>query len=215
MLLDLIDRFSGRRHVEARRRKFADFTRLCRPTPQDEVLDVGVLGRETYDAANLFLKEYPHQERLTALAIEECSELSARYPLVRFVRYDGRRFPFADDSFAICHSNAVVEHVGDLERQRLFVSEMVRVANRGFFTTPNRWFPIELHSKLPLAHYLPWPLFIQLSRIVRREELVRGVRLLSKRQLAELAKRAGVSSFLILNNRVLGITVTYSVFWSK
>ena len=24
-----------------------------------------------------------------------------------------------------------------------------------FLTTPNRWFPIELHTRLPLVHWLP------------------------------------------------------------
>jgi hypothetical protein len=49
----------------------------------------------------------------------------------------------------------VVEHVGDVERQRQFVSEALRVGRRVFVTTPNRWFPIEVHTRLPLVHWLP------------------------------------------------------------
>jgi hypothetical protein len=29
------------------------------------------------------------------------------------------------------------------------------VANRVFVTTPNRWFPLEVHTLLPFAHWLP------------------------------------------------------------
>jgi hypothetical protein len=56
------------------------------------------------------------------------------------------------------YSNAVIEHVGGHERQQAFVRESLRVGRRVFLTTPNRWFPIEVHTRLPLVHWLPQPL---------------------------------------------------------
>jgi len=35
------------------------------------------------------------------------------------------------------------------------VAELSRVAKTVFLTAPNRWFPIEHHTALPLAHYHP------------------------------------------------------------
>ena len=29
------------------------------------------------------------------------------------------------------------------------------MGHRVFLTTPNRWFPIEVHTRLPLVHWLP------------------------------------------------------------
>ena len=29
------------------------------------------------------------------------------------------------------------------------------MGRRVFVTTPNRWFPVELHTRLPLVHWLP------------------------------------------------------------
>ena len=52
-------------------------------------------------------------------------------------------------------SNAVIEHVGGRERQRQLVSEAIRVGRRVFITTPNRRFPVEVHTRLPLVHWLP------------------------------------------------------------
>ena len=63
--------------------------------------------------------------------------------------------PFPDGAFDVVHSNAVIEHVGGATRQRLMVSEALRVARRAFVTTPNRRFPIEVHTRLPLVHWLP------------------------------------------------------------
>jgi len=211
----LIDTLSDRWHVAAREAKLRDFLRLCHPTSGESVLDVGVLGAEEYEAANFFLKVYPHPERLTALSIEGCDDLRRRYPLVRFVTYDGWRFPFPDKSFDICHSNAVVEHVGDAERQRLFVSEMVRVARSGFFTTPNRWFPLELHTKMPFLHYLPRRVYLKSCRVFGDDTVVSGIHLLDYRQLASLIEGASVLRHQILKNRVLGMTATFSVYWCK
>ena len=33
--------------------------------------------------------------------------------------------------------------------------ELARVARRVFLTTPNRFFPLEVHTLLPFAHWLP------------------------------------------------------------
>ena len=212
-LFGLVDAVADRMHVGARQRKMHDFLRLCRPAPDDIALDVGVLGKESYQAANFFLKEYPYSDNLTALAVDDLRELRGKYPAVHFVEYDGRVFPFADKSFDICHSNAVLEHVGNFERQRLFVSEMVRVARRGFFTTPNRWFPVELHTKIPLLHYLPWPMFLRVCRLLNRWDNIEGVSLMGRRKLETLVADMQFSDYEILENRVLGLTVTYSVFW--
>jgi hypothetical protein len=35
------------------------------------------------------------------------------------------------------------------------VHELCRVAARVFVTTPNRFFPLEVHTLLPFAHWLP------------------------------------------------------------
>ncbi len=72
------------------------------------------------------------------------------------MRADGRDLPFGDAEFDVGFSNAVVEHVaGGREGQRQFVHELCRVAQRVFVTTPNRRFPLEVHTLLPFVHWLP------------------------------------------------------------
>ena len=73
-----------------------------------------------------------------------------------YTRGDGCELPFEDGSFDYVFSNAVIEHVGGPERARAMLAESRRVARRGaFHTTPDRWFPIETHTQLPLLHWLP------------------------------------------------------------
>src|SRR5207244_2337653 len=66
-----------------------------------------------------------------------------------------RLFVMVMKHFDIVFSNAVVEHAGNSEDQAAFIREACRVGKRVFITTPNRWFPVEHHTAVPLLHYLP------------------------------------------------------------
>jgi SAM-dependent methyltransferase len=68
---------------------------------------------------------------------------------------DGLRLPFADQTFDLVLSNAVIEHVGDAEAQATFVAEHRRVGRSFIITTPNRWFPVESHTRVIARHWSP------------------------------------------------------------
>ncbi|ADE13573.1 Methyltransferase type 11 [Nitrosococcus halophilus Nc 4] len=66
--------------------------------------------------------------------------------------------PFDDDSFDICVSNHVLEHVGDPKAQAAHLREIQRVLRPAgwlYLAVPNRWALIEPHFKLPLLSWLP------------------------------------------------------------
>jgi len=149
--------------LRSRRRKLALFLELMQPTAETTVLDVGVdevshgeSGGESGCTTHNFLEEhYPWGARITALGLHDGGRFRARYPKIRYVQGDACDLPFVDGEFDVVHSNAVIEHVGERERQAAFVREAVRVGKRVFLTTPNRWFPVELHTFLPFLHWLP------------------------------------------------------------
>jgi hypothetical protein len=126
----------------------------------DTILDVGVTSDQTYASSNYIEAWYPYKHKVTACGIDDASFLEQLYPGMRFVQASGLALPFDDRSFDVVHSSAVLEHVGSFENQVKFISECARVARRAFFlTTPNRWFPIEFHTVLPLVHWLPKTVF--------------------------------------------------------
>ena len=139
--------------IAARDRIFRDFISRMRPSPRDEILDIGV-SDVINDGANVLERNYQHQERITACGLGAGLDFKAAHPFCRYIQIEpNTRLPFDDNSFAIATSNAVLEHVGSYENQMLFVKELCRVANRVFITVPNRFFPIEHHTAVPLAHY--------------------------------------------------------------
>lgn len=149
--------------LRSRRRKLRLFLDEMAPDAGTTVLDIGAddvgFGEEGGEAGcgthNFFEELYPWPGRITALGLHDGVRLRQRYPEVSYVQGDACALPFADGSFDIAFSNAVIEHVGSRDRQALFVQEALRVAGRVFITTPNRWFPIEVHTRLPLVHWLP------------------------------------------------------------
>jgi SAM-dependent methyltransferase len=154
----MLRRVASRVSMRSRRRKLDLFFQLLAPGPETTVIDVGVtdapFGKGSTD--NFFEALYPWPEQITGVGHTELDRFAAAFPSVRAVRADGRDLPFADGEFDIGFSNAVVEHVaGGREGQRQFVHELCRVSKRVFVTTPNRWFPIEVHTLRPFVHWLP------------------------------------------------------------
>jgi ubiquinone/menaquinone biosynthesis C-methylase UbiE len=182
----LLDRIS----LRSRRRKLRLLLDELQPGPETTVLDVGAdaLGFGEGDACGTlnFLEElYPWPHRITALGIHDGEQFRKRFPTVEYVQGDARALPFADGSFDIVFSNAVIEHVGGREEQRAVVSEALRVGRKVFLTTPNRSFPVEVHTRLPLIHWLPARVAHRLYRRLGKADAVE-LHLLSPRSFAAL-----------------------------
>lgn len=176
--------------LRSRTRKLRLFLDELQPSATTSILDVGADELGFGDGAgcstlNFFEERYPWPDRITALGLHEGNGFRARYPRVRYVQGDACALPFADGEFDVVFSNAVVEHVGGRERQRRMVSEALRVGRQVFITTPNRRFPVELHTRLPLIHWLPDP---QAHRAYRKlgKGFATDLHLLSRSSLAAL-----------------------------
>ncbi len=161
----------------------------------DTILDVGVTSDRAQLASNYLEAWHPRKDVITACGIDEASFLEEQYPGLRFVPADGKALPFADASFDWVHSSAVLEHVGSAQEQAAFLAELHRVCRKGLFvTTPNRWFPVEFHTVLPLLHWLPMPWFRALLRRLGHVELAqeRHLNLMGRSDLAAACRHAGL-----------------------
>jgi hypothetical protein len=141
--------------LSARRRMFERVMDAVRPTPQTRVVDVGTTPDLQLAYNNFFERWYPYPDRLDVCSIEDCSNLEASFPGVRFTAITGDGLPYADRQFDVAVSFAVLEHVGSAARQRHFLAELARIADSFVVYTPYRYFPIEMHTLLPLLHWLP------------------------------------------------------------
>jgi ubiquinone/menaquinone biosynthesis C-methylase UbiE len=195
--------------AHARRRMYNSFLARTAIRANETLLDVGVTSDQTYEASNYIEAWYPHKDRITAVGLDDASFLEQRYPGLTYWQADGRQLPFAPSSFDVVHSSAVLEHVGNFHNQRRFIEELVRVAKRTvFITTPNRWFPIEFHTVLPLVHWLPKSWFRRLLRGTRYEffSIEQNLNLVDRGEIRLLCGNLAGTTVSVDRQRLLGLT---------
>jgi SAM-dependent methyltransferase len=128
--------------ARARRRRHARFFSMTGLAPGARVLDVGC-GR-------LGLRALEPELDITGVDLVERGDYPGRF--VRADAADG--LPFADGEFELVYCSSVIEHVAPARRAS-FAAEVRRVGRGWFVQTPAISFPIEPHSLLPGAHWLP------------------------------------------------------------
>ena len=206
--------FAHRISAYNRSRKWGLFLEEIAPTRATRVLDVGFSEEEYSSNDNFIEKHYPHPEMLTALGIDTPVKFKRRYPEVATVRYDGSVFPFSDQAFDVLWSNAVIEHVGDRSKQLFFLKEIKRVSKKAFITTPNRFFPVEVHTCTPLLHYLPESIFDRYVTLIgKRWATSEYIRLLSHSELEALLADADIAEYRIIKNMLVRLPLDFVVLF--
>lgn len=165
--MSLRDRLAGRVDELSHRRRQARgelFRALLAPTEHDRILD---LGSEEGDHIAAII---PFRENVTIADIDPAALARGRerFGFQTATLDESGRLPFPDDHFDIVFCSSVIEHV-TVPKERLaairskrqfaaeswqhqvrFADEVRRVAKRYFVQTPNKWYPIESHTWLPL-----------------------------------------------------------------
>lgn len=217
MMTRFIEQIAYRLSEKNRQKKFDLFLNIVSPKENEAVLDVGVNDEEYSESDNYLEKHYPFPQNITAVSKQGLDHFKKRYPNIRAVVADGRALPFCENEFSISYSNAVIEHVGTREDQLNFLRELFRVSRKGFLTTPNRHFPIEVHTRVPLLHIVLTKSFfdIFLKKIGKTWATGNYMNLLSISDLRTLLDKARISQYQIIKNRLFGFTVTFTIIWNK
>jgi hypothetical protein len=153
-----------------RHEQFKIFMKYLQPKAEDRVIDVGASSVETLPEINYFEKNYPFQNKITVASIDEPRDFRERYPSIKYIQIEeGKKLPFADNSFDIAVSWATLEHVGGFSKQRFFIKELFRISKKVFITTPYRGCFYEPHSELLFVHWLPWSWFLKINSILGKK----------------------------------------------
>jgi hypothetical protein len=173
--LGALDRWKNDVAMGIRKRVFRRFWRTMRPSREMLVADFGVSGHRDHPAHYFFETLYPWKDRLTAIgrAAESADWLPQEFPGLTFLEADLRSIPLPDNYFDIGICNAVVEHAGTYDEQLALVREVCRVSRSVMFTTPNKSFPVEVHTFVPFAHWLPDQQFRAVLRTLGHHDLAR------------------------------------------
>jgi hypothetical protein len=115
-------------------------------------------------------------------------------------------------------SNATIEHVGNFDQQLKMIQNIIDLTKKKFFIiTPNRYHPIEFHTKLPLIHWLPKNFHRKLLKYLRFDHysLEENLNLLSKNDIHQIMKKIKFEKYKILQIKFLGFYSNFIVIGDK
>ncbi len=141
--------------------------------PSTRILDVGSENGSAIATVIEGTKAEPHNVYIADIDVAAVRSGSRRFGFVPVPIPESGRLSFADGYFDIVHCSSVIEHVTVPKseiwhirsgaefrrraraRRREFADEIRRLGRAYYVQTPNKWFPIESHTWLPLVGVLP------------------------------------------------------------
>ena len=202
----------------ARQEFFVKFKNLTGYNTNNTVLDIGTTPSTDIEQ-NIFLENTKDNSNITCLSNQDCSLLKNKYPNIRdFIIGDGKKTKFLDNSFDIVHSNATIEHVGSYTNQLKFIEESVRISKKFvFIQTPNRYYPIDFHTTIPLIHWMPKKIHRRILNLIGLKfySLEDNLNLMSKNDIIKICKMLKIKKFKIIKQNLLFFTSNFILLIEK
>ena len=157
----------------------------------DSCLDVGTTDDFNNQSSNLIIKNLPEINILKSISDQKINHPLFNLNLKRSITEDFTNDEILKMSSDLVISSATIEHVGNKKNQVKMIKNMINLSKKYFvITTPNRFYPIDFHTQLPLIHWLPKNIHRILLKVVGlkyydREE---NLNLLSKNDLKKMMK---------------------------
>jgi len=178
------------------------FDSIIQVKKKDAILDVGASPLDL-KSENMFLKKFKKHKNLTCLSNQDLNPVKKKFKNFLYVIGDARNMKFKDNSFDLTHSNATIEHVGSDKMQLKFISECLRVSRKFvFITTPNKYFPIEFHTKIPFVHWLPHSYFNTILKLFGDNFFrhKKNLNLISHKKIISFCEKLKIKNYRIFFN---------------
>ena len=178
-------------------------------TDSKKIIDIGTTPNLN-KFNNIILDKLKNNKNVTSLSNLDCKILSKKYPNIKkFIKCEIKKNNLCDSSFDIVHSNATIEHIGSYKNQLLFIKECLRISKKFvFIQTPNRFFPIDFHTLLPLVHWLPKFIHREFLKLINLNfySKEKNLNLLCKKNLTRMCKDLRLKKFEIVEHKFFFFT---------
>lgn len=144
-------------------------------------LTLGILGQEYQNAIGCDISDHALEGTMAML-----KQVGAKN---KVIKYNGKKLPFRANTFDAVLSLEVIEHAPD---PILMLKEIQRVLKKNgilIITTPNKWWPIETHFKLPFLSYLPTILADLYIRLTKKGDSYENIKLPSYSQFRKMVEK--------------------------
>ena len=121
-----------------------------------DVLDIGTTENNFHKSSNIIIKNIKRFKTYKSISDQKIQSDFFKFKLKKSItdEFSEEEIQRFKSDFVI--SNATIEHVGDLKNQIKMCKNIINLSKRYFaIITPNRFHPIEFHTRLPFFHWLP------------------------------------------------------------
>ena len=181
----------------------------------DDLLDIGTTEDFTAKSSNVFCKMLDSIKIHKSISNQKITNKRFALCLEKSITEAFDKRLIDDFKSDLVVSSATIEHVGNFENQVKKVKNMISLSKKYIvLSTPNRFYPVEFHTKLLFVHWLPKNFFRKILLFFKMNYFAdqNNLNLLSKKELIEiLDKFSDKINYKIYNIRFLGFISNFFV----
>ena len=168
----------------------------------EDILDVGTTEDTESLASNFIVKNLKNFKFYKSISDQKINSDFFKKKLQKSITEKFSYDELNEYKSDVVISNATIEHVGSFENQVKMCENIINLTKKYFIIiTPNRYHPIDFHSKLPFIHWLPKKIhrvFLSIFglKYLSKEE---NLNLLSQRDFELIMSRLSQNEFIIKN----------------
>ena len=115
-----------------------------------DALDIGTTSDDKNASSNIVIKNIKNIDKFKCISDQIVSSDFFNKKLKKSITEEFSENELYQFSSDLVISNATIEHVGGELKQKRMIENIIRLTKKIFIiTTPNRFYPIELHTKIP------------------------------------------------------------------
>ena len=133
----------------------------------EDVLDVGSTEDDDNESSNFLIKNLGNYKNIKSISDQTIKSNFFSRVLKKSITDEFNDGEIKDFQSDLVISNATIEHVGSFDNQMKMCRNIINLSKKYFIIlTPNRYHPLEFHTKLPLIHWLPKKLHRSILKLV-------------------------------------------------
>ena len=179
-----------------------------------DALDVGSTNDIENESSNFLIKNLKNINIYKSISDQKiCNNFSFK-TLRKSITDNFSKYQIESMKSDLVISNATIEHVGNFNNQKKMIQNIILLTKKYFIiTTPNRFHPIDFHTKFPFLHWFPKNIHRRILKILKLDFFSReeNLNLLGKNELKNLLTVSGAKNYKIFDITFLGFKSNYIV----
>ena len=163
-----------------------------------DVTDIGTTNDDEFESSNLIIKNLKKIKEYKSISDQLITSKYFIKTLNKSITSNFAENEFSEFSSDLIISNATIEHVGSLDNQIKMIQNIIKLTKKVFvISTPNKFYPLEFHTKIPILHWLPNHYFRKIIKIFGYKDLSeeRNLNLLSKSQFVKILNKLNFKDY--------------------